>query len=210
MIFAESSARFLLILHTVFAVACVGASTHLVIWLRGYRRGQFTRVRAVRRFAWLSLTLYAITFLGGNVIYPTYKVRVRGQFLDDPVSIVREVTVRQKADARSLKLAALPHEQLPREHTDSPMPAVPATETPVRRTAKMARWFDTKEHWVALGFALTVGLTLMLAAWKPRHDPSSAVLGPIVFWLAVSSAGVAWLAAIIGVLVSSFRAIGSL
>ncbi len=139
MIFAESSARFLLVLHTVFAVACVGASTHLVIWLRGYRRGQFTRVRAVKRFAWISLALYAVTFFGGNLIYPTYKVRVRGQFLDDPTAIVRELAARQKADARSLKQAVPPFgAQEPGAHQPIASSTMPVTEVPVRRTAKMA------------------------------------------------------------------------
>ena len=204
MIFAESSARLLLVLHTVCAVACVGASTHLVVWLRGYRRGQFTRVKAVRKFAWLSLGLYALTFLGGNLIYPTYKVRVRAQFLEDPGEIVREVAARKTAAARTERLYGSG------ELLGGATPIAAPTELPARRAAKMARWFDTKEHWIALGFALSLGLAFILAAWKPKSDPRSEVLGPMVFWLAVGAAGAAWLGAIIGVLVSSFRAVGSL
>lgn len=203
MVFAEASARLILVLHTIASVACVGAATHLVLWLRPYRRGSFPRARAVRRFAWLSVALYAAAFIGGNLIYPTYKVRVRAQYLEDPSAVTRDAARQKEAARRVERLFGAPQPMAPEE------PALaPPTEKPAQTTAKIARWFDTKEHWVALGFALALAVAFMLAAWKPTQETKA--LGPVVFWLAFSSAASAWFAAIVGVVVSSFRAVGSL
>ncbi len=199
MIFAESSARLILVLHTAFAVGCVGASTHLVIWLRPYRHRKFSKMRAVRRFAWISVALYACAFLGGNLIYPTYKTRVRAQFLEDPSAVTRAAANRAEAAAR---IEALYGER------DGAEPIAAPTERPAEIAAKLARWFDTKEHWVALGFALAIAVAVILSGWKPRSE--TAVLGPVVFWLAFASAASAWLGAIVGVVVSSYRAVGGL
>ena len=73
----DAAARWVLVLHTALGVACVGAATHLVLWLRHYLRGQHGRRRAVVRFAWIVLALQVGAFVAGNVMYPTYKVEVR-------------------------------------------------------------------------------------------------------------------------------------
>jgi hypothetical protein len=192
-VLTESAARWLLVLHTALGVAAVGAATHLVIWLRGYLRGNYGRHRAVKKFAWISLVLHACAFLAGSSMYPTYKVEVRAAYLENANAIVEEATVH----GRELDRIA------DRERTRSVQPT--ATSELVHRAAKAARWFDVKEHWIALGLIASVGLVLMLMFWDPRRDGSA--LTPIVLGLAVVIAGTVWLGAIIGVLTASYRAV---
>jgi len=71
-VLTEAAARVLLVLHTVLGAAAVGAATHLVLWSRGFLRGQFGRLVAVRRFAAIVLVLQLGAFGAGNAMYPTY------------------------------------------------------------------------------------------------------------------------------------------
>ena len=75
----------------------------------------------------------------------------------------------------------------------------------VKRAASAARWFDVKEHWVALGLLVCAALVLVLALWDPRRD--GAALTPVIAGLAYVVAGTLWLGAIIGVLTASWRAV---
>lgn len=181
MIAFEEQARWLLILHAVVGCATVAAATHLVVWMRGWLGGRAPRRRAVQRFAWISLALFAATFVLGNVAYPIYKVRVRAEYLDDPAAV--EASMREPTPAR---VAAA-----------------------VEETATIARWFDVKEHWVALGLMLAFACAFILRAWDPTQ-PGAAAIAPLVLGLAAGAAATAWLGAIIGLLTSSFRALGPL
>jgi hypothetical protein len=75
----------------------------------------------------------------------------------------------------------------------------------VKRAARAARWFDVKEHWVALGLIVCAALVLVLSLWNPRRD--GATLIPIMLGLSCIVAGTLWLAAVIGVLTASWRAV---
>jgi hypothetical protein len=75
----------------------------------------------------------------------------------------------------------------------------------VRRAAQAARWFDVKEHWIALGILASLGLVLVLAFWDPRT--AGRELAPVVFGLALIIAGTLWLGAVIGVLTAAWRAV---
>jgi hypothetical protein len=183
-VLTDTAARWLLVVHTALGVAAVGSATHLFLWL--------LRGRAVRRYAWLVVALMGGAFLAGNVMYPTYKVEVRAAFLEDPTAVTNAATAHEREVAH---VAA-------REHV-----APPETEdarTRVRSAAKIARWFDVKEHWVALGLLAAFALAGILAFWTPAEG--SAVKSVVVA-LAGITAGTAWLAAIIGVLVSAWRAV---
>lgn len=183
----------MLVLHTLVGIAAVGAATHLVIWLRRYLRGQSGRRRAVLRFAWIVLALQLAAFIAGNVMYPTYKVQVRSAYLENAPAI----TAAERAKELELgKLAA-------REGAEVPEPT--ATVEMVRRAAQAARWFDVKEHWVALGLFVSAALILVLSIWDPKRD--GAVISPIVMSLAVITAGTVWLGAIVGLLTASWRAV---
>lgn len=174
----EAQARFLLILHAILGAATVAASTHLAIWLRGYLRGKPQRKRAVKRFAWISLVLFALTFVVGNLGYPIYKVRVRTGYLENPPAV------------EAAMMGAEPS----------------AVQARYDRTANIARWFDVKEHWVSLGLMLTLACLLILRRWEPVGE--AAAIAPLVVGMAVTAAATAWLAGIVGLVTSSYRALG--
>ena len=192
-VLSESAARWLLVLHTALGVAAVGAATHLALWMRRYVRGDHGRGRAVRRFAWLSLSLHAAAFVAGNLMYPTYRVEVRTAYLENAAAISADRAARQRELER---IAA-------REGAPAPEVA-PASEL-VGRAARAARWFDVKEHWVALGLLASLGLVLLLAFWDPRTG--APAIAPAALGLAIVIAGTVWCAAIIGVITSSWRAV---
>lgn len=183
----------MLVLHTALGVAAVGAATHLVIWMRRMIRGQFGLHRAVKKFAIISLVLHTLAFLAGSVMYPTYKVEVRAAYLENANAIIEQANVHQ----RELDRIA--------ERENSPSVQQSATSDMVMRAAKAARWFDVKEHWIALGLIASLGLSLMLMFWNPRKD--TPALSPIALGLSIVVAGTVWLGAIIGVLTASYRAI---
>jgi hypothetical protein len=189
----ETAARWLLVLHTALGVAAVGAATHLVLWLRRLRRGELGRLRAVRRFAWLVLALQLAAFAAGNAMYPTYKVEVRAAYLENSVAIAAGQDDHQRALER---IAA-------RERATAPAPT--ATAELVRRAAAAARWFDVKEHWIALGLLAALGLALVLGFWDPRAGGRE--LASVIFWLAVIVAATLWLGAVIGIATASWRAV---
>lgn len=192
-VLSESAARWLLVLHTALGVAAVGAATHLVIWMRGYLRGQLGRRRAVRRFAWISLALHAAAFLAGNLMYPTYRVEVRAAYLENAGAIAADRAAHQRELER---LAA---------REGAPAPEVAPASEHVRDAARTARWFDVKEHWVALGLLASLGLVLLLAFWDPRTG--APAIAPAALGLAIVIAGTVWLGAIVGVLTSAWRAV---
>lgn len=188
----EAAARWVLVLHTLLGLAAVGAATHLVVWLRrlATRGGALP---AVRRFAWLTLVLQVGAFLAGNLMYPTYKVQVRAAYLESPAAVASDHTLRQQEIARVAAREGLP------------APEATPTGTLVRQAQKAARWFDVKEHWVALGVIACAALVLVLMLWDPRRD--GRALAPVITGLAVAVSGTLWLGAIIGVLTASWRAV---
>jgi len=192
-VLTETAARWLLVLHTALGVAAVGAATHLVLWLRRVLRGEHGRLRAVRRFAWLLLALQLAAFAAGNAMYPTYKVEVRTAYLENATAIVAD----QESHDRALERVAA--------HERARPPASTATGELVRRAAAAARWFDVKEHWIALGLLGSLGLVLVLGFWDPRTGGRE--LAPVIFGLAAIVAATLWIGAVIGVLTASWRAV---
>lgn len=187
-------------LHTILAVSAVAASTHLVVWLVRVLRGNAGRLAAVRRFAIYAAVLHLGAFVAGNLMYPTYKVRVKVQYLQDPQEVIDEGQDRLRA-ARTAE----------RRHTDRSPP--PPTEGELARATtdlpegaeKIARWFDAKEHWVAMGLALSIGLAFLLRLWTPKDG---GAVTPIVMTFALGACFTLWFGAIVGVLTASWRAVG--
>jgi hypothetical protein len=192
-VLTEAAARWMLVLHTALGAAAVGAATHLVVWSRGFLRGRFERLGAVRRFAWIVLALQLAAFAAGNVMYPTYKVEVRAAYLENTTAVVADRDGHQRALERVwAREAAVP-------------PEATVTGELVRRAAAAARWFDIKEHWIALGILASLGLVLALGFWDP--STGARELAPVVFGLALIIAATLWLGAVIGVATASWRAV---
>ena len=112
---------------------------------------------------------------------------------EDAGAVVADRTAR---DVQLEKIAA---------REDAPALAPAPTAALVKRATKAARWFDVKEHWVALGMLATFALALVLAFWDPARDGPG--LAPIVVGLAIVIAATVWLGAIVGVLTSTWRAV---
>lgn len=181
----DSAARWLLVLHTALGVAAVGAATHLFLWL--YRR----KARAPR-FAWLVVALMTAAFLAGNAMYPTYKVEVRAAYLESPGAVTAATAAHDHDIARvAAREAATPPESTP-------------TIEVARRAARAARWFDVKETWVALGLLAAVALACLLSI---KEAAESSSIRTVLLGLAGIVACSTWLAAIVGVVVASYRAV---
>jgi hypothetical protein len=185
-LFLEGLARPLLVCHAISAAVLVGAATHQLLWCRHYLYGRYDRMQAERRFAAISTAAFVCTFIIGNLVYPTYKVRVRAEYFDNPSAIAAEVKLRD-AGAHDIGVATAP---------------LPAT---VRSLSPVAHVFDIKEHWVALGCAASIVLFILSRKAHPRYQ--RGVL-PLYLGLTAIQCGAAWLGAVVGLITASFRAVG--
>jgi MFS family permease len=182
-IFLEKWARPLLLVHAVAAAVLVASATHHIVWLRGYFRREFSRYKGERRFALITAIAFVTTFLVGNLLYPTYKVRVRAEFFDNPAAVAEEARLRQ---------------------TQAITPAM-TRQAPV--LSPIARLFDIKEHWVALGCVASLLLLLLSRLAHPRDEERTLTL---YLGLALFVGGTAWWGAIVGLITASFRSVGAL
>jgi hypothetical protein len=181
-IFLEGSARALLVFHAVAAAVLVASTTHHVVWLRGYFRRDFSRYKGERRFALIAAIAFACTFLLGNLMYPTYKVRVRAEYFDNPAAVAEDLRQRESQQKSQIQEA-------------------PPSLQPI------ARLFDIKEHWVALGCLASLLLLLLSRVAHPRNQQTTLVL---YLGLALFACSAAWFGAIVGLVTASFRSVGKL
>jgi hypothetical protein len=188
-LFLESSARWLLVLHAVLGTALVAATTHLAVWTRSWPSGRFARARGVRWFGAIILLLYAANFTLGNLVYPVYKVRVRAEYFDLLPATTGEAELR--AQARRT-VAERNHAVVPDEPRHAP------------DLRPVARLFDIKEHWAAIGLPLAF---LVFGLSRRTPEPNEIWTGRLLFWSAIGAASCAWAAALIGLWVSAIRAI---
>jgi hypothetical protein len=185
-IFLESLARPLLVCHAVAAAVLVGSTTHHLLWCRHYLYDRYGQVKAERRFATIAASAFVLTFVIGNLLYPTYKVRVRAEFFDNPSAIADEVKLRD-AQHRAVGVAVAPR-------------------TPVVASlSPTARLFDIKEHWVALGCAASVALWILSRKAHPKDDRRTLWL---YIGLSALACGAAWFGAIVGLLTATYRSVG--
>lgn len=207
MLLSDGVARLMLVLHTMLAVAAVAAATHLVVWLRRNlkQRGRFA---STQRFATYALALHLAAFVLGNVMYPTYKMRVRMAYLENPVAIASDFN-RRATDRARLEGTAVPNAE------------PTAADSKALAAVRMARWFDVKEHLLAFGLGALAAVWIITRRWRPRGsglpassggneasdraDPDSVAL--VVLGLAFFAATTLWIGAIIGVLTAAWRAI---
>ena len=81
-VFLFGARRVLLVLHAGAAIVLIGAATHHALQMRHYLRGHFQRVALEKTYAKVVSVAYVITFVLGAMVYPSYRVQVRGLYLD--------------------------------------------------------------------------------------------------------------------------------
>lgn len=81
-VFLYGARRLLLVLHTASAVVLLGSATHHALLMRHYLRGRFERIALEKTYARVLAVAYTVTFAIGALVYPTYRVHVRGYSLD--------------------------------------------------------------------------------------------------------------------------------
>ena len=74
--------RLLLVLHAGGSIVLVGAATHHALQMRHYLRGRFGREKLEKTYAKVVSVAYVVTFVLGALLYPSYRVHVRGYHLD--------------------------------------------------------------------------------------------------------------------------------
>jgi hypothetical protein len=74
--------RLLLVLHAAGSIVLVGAATHHALQMRHYLRGRFGREKLEKLYAKVVSVAYVVTFVLGALLYPSYRVHVRGYYLD--------------------------------------------------------------------------------------------------------------------------------
>ena len=178
----EHWARALLVLHTVLAGVLLGASTHQLVWSRHYLRGRFARAEVERRTAQWTGVCFALSFVVGAALYPTYKVRVRVEYLDAPTAIAEESALRQT-------------------HAQGKPSATPTSSD----LTWVGRLFDVKEHAVALGAAAALLLALLARFSHPKDHAAATTL---YLGLSLFVCASAWSGALVGIVVASYRAVG--
>jgi hypothetical protein len=185
MLVFERVAVLLVVVHGVAAAVLAGAATHLARATLGRLRGRPAWPRESLLAAVTGLT-YVLVFGLGLMLYPTYRVRVRAEYLDAPRMVAAEAGTRARLRA---------------EATKRPVPVL----GPPPRLGHVARLFDIKEHWTALG--LPVALGLLLLRRRAGADATRPLLR-LYAGAATAVTAVAWLAAVIGLYTASQRAIG--
>jgi hypothetical protein len=81
-VFLYGARRLLLVLHAGGSIVLIGASTHHALQMRHYLRGRFGREKLEKLYAKVVSVAYVFTFVLGALLYPSYRVHVRGLFLD--------------------------------------------------------------------------------------------------------------------------------
>ena len=106
-VFLYGARRLLAVLHTAGAVVLLGAATHHALLMRHYLRGRFERIALEKTYAKVLSVAYAVTFALGALLYPTYRVHVRGYHLDRVApEYARLFDVKETYAALALLLAA--------------------------------------------------------------------------------------------------------
>ena len=79
-VFLYEARRVLLILHAAGSIVLIGAATHHARLMRKSLRGRFERLE--KTYAKVVSIAYLVTFALGALVYPSYRVHVRGEYLD--------------------------------------------------------------------------------------------------------------------------------
>lgn len=81
-VFLSGAVRPLLVLHALCGMALLGSSTHLAVAAVQLLRGRRSALRLAQLQPLVATALFAAVLLLGLVVYPHYRVNVRGLVLD--------------------------------------------------------------------------------------------------------------------------------
>jgi hypothetical protein len=81
-VFLYGVRRVLLVLHAGGSIVLIGSATHHALQMRHYLRGRFGREKLEKLYAKVVAVSYVFTFAMGALLYPSYRVYVRGLYLD--------------------------------------------------------------------------------------------------------------------------------
>ncbi len=81
-VFLSEVARWLLVLHALSGLALLGSTTHLALAMLSVLRGRRSSLRMIRVQSLVVTVLFAVTFVVGLLMYPHFRVMVRGVGLD--------------------------------------------------------------------------------------------------------------------------------
>ena len=82
MVFMENFYEFFLLAHLFATFVLVGSMTHNLLCVIGYLRGRFGRQRLELLYAKVAFWTYIIVYVLGALIYPAFRVYIRGNYFD--------------------------------------------------------------------------------------------------------------------------------
>lgn len=82
MVFLEKFYEVLLLAHLFVTIVLVGSLTHNLLVVVKYVRGKFGRQKLELLYARVALWSYVIVYVLGALIYPAFRVYIRGQYFD--------------------------------------------------------------------------------------------------------------------------------
>jgi hypothetical protein len=82
MVFLEKFYEILLLLHLFVTFVLVGAMTHNLLIVIDYLRGKFNRHKRELLYVKVSLYSYVIVYVLGALVYPAFRVYIRGETFD--------------------------------------------------------------------------------------------------------------------------------
>jgi hypothetical protein len=81
-VFLHGARRLLVLLHAGGSIVLIGAATHHALQMRRYLSGDFSREGLEKLYAKVVSVAYVLTYALGALLYPSYRVYVRGCYLD--------------------------------------------------------------------------------------------------------------------------------
>lgn len=85
MVFLESFYEILLLAHLFATFILVGSMTHNLFSVIGYLRGRFGRKKLELLYVKVSFWTYLIVYVLGALIYPAFRVYIRGDYFDPQI-----------------------------------------------------------------------------------------------------------------------------
>ncbi|MHC4571972.1 MAG: hypothetical protein ACYS0C_07850 [Planctomycetota bacterium] len=85
MVFLEAYYEILLLAHLFATFVLVGSMTHNLLRVVSYLRGKFGRQELEWLYVKVSLWAYIVVYVIGALIYPAFRVHIRGSYFDPQI-----------------------------------------------------------------------------------------------------------------------------